>query len=265
MLRRRSWRFCFLALVLLFPVVAGRAGGVRPINLPFIPTASGPIAVDGDLRDWPAGAAVSCVPVDPNAGFHVQTGGGAALQTLSRTEHSAALRMCYDADALYVAIRWKGPVHGGQPGAVTLHFAGERRVSLSFPWYGPSSRACAFRPDADGRGGAQEIRIPWALLTKSGKPPAGASLPWMADLTWPDLTPALLRALPGDVRWHNTAVTYSFLTSADKVGRPEGYLPDPATWGDLVFTDAPPPGPLQAFPMASGATTLHVARQAPGA
>ena len=260
MLRRRFWHLCLIVSFLLLPPVAGRAGGVRPVNLPVIPLASGPITVDGDLRDWPAGDAVRFVPVDPNAGFHVQTGGGAALQTLSRAEHSAALRMCYDAGALYVAIHWKGPLRGVQGGVATLHFTGERPVSLSFPWNGSRSPASAFRPDADGRGGVQEIRIPWVLLTRSGKPPVGGALSWMADLTWPDLTPALLRALPGDVRWHNTAVTCSFLTSPEKVGHPEGYLPDPATWGSLVFTDAPQPGPAPSSPMASGASVLNASR-----
>jgi len=262
--RTPSWRFCLFALVLLLPASGGQAGGVRPITLPTIPPAAGPIAVDGDLRDWPGGEPVKVVPVDPNAGFHVLTGGGAAVQTLNRAEHSAALRLCYDSQALYVAIRWKGPRHGSQIGAATFHFAGERQVSLTFPWRGlrrsAPSAASAFRPDADGRGGTQEIRIPWALLTRGGKPPVGAALSWMADLTWPDLTPALLRALPGDVRWHNTGVTYSFLTSPDRIGHPEGYLPDPATWGRLVFTDMPHPSPVLSSPMASGAATLSAAR-----
>lgn len=257
-------RFCLLVLALLLPATGGQAGGVRPLILPIIPPAAGPITVDGDLRDWPGGEPVRYVPVDPNSGFRVETGGGAALRTLSRAERSAALRLCYDSQALYVAIRWKGPLHGSQEGAATLHFTGTRPVSLSFPWGGPRRPApgavAAFRPDADGRGGAQEIRIPWTLLVRDGKPPVGAALSWMADLTWPDLTPALLRALPGDVRWHSTAVTYSFLTSADRIGHPEGCLPDPSTWGRLVFTDAPQPGKVQFAPMASGVSVLYAAR-----
>ena len=261
---RTSFRhFCLLALTLLLSASAAWAGGVRPITLPVIPPAAGPITVDGDLRDWPGGEPVKVVPVDPNAGFHVQTGGGAALQAL-QTEHSAALRMCYDSRALYIAVQWKGPLHGSQGGAATFHFAGQRAVSLTFPWYGlrrpASGVAAAFRPDADGRGGTQEVRIPWTLLTAGGKPPVGGALSWMADLTWPDLTPALLRALPGDVRWHNMAVTYSFLTSPDRIGHPESYLPDPATWGRLVFTDAPHSSTVQTAPMASGASVLSAAR-----
>ena len=257
-------RVCLLTLALLLPASAGRAGGVRPLTFPTIPPAAGPITVDGDLRDWPGGEPVKYVPVDPNAGFHVQTGGGAALQTLSRAEHSAALRLCYDARALYVAIEWKGPLRGSQAGAATMHFAGQRVVRLTFPWNAPrrsaSGAESAFRPDADGRGGTQEICIPWTLLTRGGRPPVGAGLTWMADLTWPDLTPALLRALPGDVRWHNTAVTYSFLTSPGKIGHPEGYLPDPASWGRLAFTGTPKPAPVQSEPMASGAAVFYAAR-----
>jgi len=258
-------RVCLLALMTLFALASGvHAGGVRPLLFPQIPPAAGPITIDGDLRDWPGGDAVRYVPVDLDAGFRVETGGGAALRTLSETEHSAALRLCYDARALYVAIRWKGPRRGAQGGAATMHFAGERTVSLAFPWQGagppaPGARS-VFRPDADGRGGTQEIRIPWALLTRAGKPPVGTALPWMVDLTWPDLTAALLRELPGDVRWHNTAVTYSFLTSADGIGHPEGYLPDSSRWGDLVFTDLPRPPAVLSPPMASGVSALPVAR-----
>ena len=251
----------------LFTILAShsvQAGGVKTVALSSIPLTRGTITIDGKLNDWPSGEAVVYNPLDPNATFRVETAHSPAMLTLQRTPHTAALRMCYDAQALYAAIKWQGsqnPVPGKAGGAVTLHFAGERPQDLAFAWPGathlPTSAVSAFQPATNGRGGTQEIRIPWKLLTRNGQPPADQKLSWMADFIWPDLSSSFVKQLPDTVRWHNTALTYSFLTAPAKLFSRDGYIGNTADWGDLVFSDAPRANATEASAVASGASVAY--------
>lgn len=242
------------------------AGGVKTLTMPPLSLTRGTITIDGKLNDWPSGEAVAYNPLDPNAAFRVQTGNSPALLALQRTPHTATLRMCYDPQALYVAIAWQGsqnpaPGKGMSGGAVTLHFAGERNADLAFPWPGtshlPSGATSAFQLTANGRGGVQEIRIPWKLLTRNGQPPATQKLSWMADFTWPDISSSFIKQLPNAVRWHNTALTYSFLTAPAKLFSRDSYIGNTTDWGDLTFSDTPRPNATETSALASGAAVAY--------
>lgn len=180
----------------------------------------GPVVIDGDLADWDlSGSVLMCYDVQ-------------SLKDI----YSGRVAMMYDADNLYVAIRWKDPIPLGnrhdpqfQAGkgwagdCVQLRVKTDRIThvtawdyaaksepfinldwgkSLSDPFGGGGANLfrttgwklqqdaeMGFKADADGKGYVQEIKLPWKLLTLSGKVPearfsCGIELLW-GEADWP--------------------------------------------------------------------------------
>ena len=256
--------------LLVFPLfVLGRmvyAGGVHDVALTSISLARSPITIDGSLADWPDTHSVAFTPLDPGLAKAETSAGATALAELRRHPDSAALQACYDAQALYIGVKW----HGGA-GRLALHVQTDRIAHVRV---GPSGRLEGRLGDAavwhglgvgakwavtPGMGGAtEEIRIPWQALTKSGAAPAGLTL--AADLEWPGVSEAFLRQLPTAVRHDNTHLTACFLSSSGKVFGRDAYLGNPSDWGALRFVAGAHANATQVSALATGATEAYVAR-----
>lgn len=250
-----------LWVLMLVASVPGWAGGVRALGLKTITPADGAIIIDGALADWPAGEAVKYDPVILDS-FFVQADVNTQVKFLRQQPHAVAVRLCYDKDALYAALRWQGSISPKQLGSVTFHFAQETPAHLTFTWPGKSATAGAtsvYTSAADKRGGTQEIRIPWSTIGKD-LPKPGSALTWAADFVWPDLTSSLLRELPYEMRRQSISLSNAFLTSKEKLFALTGYLPNPADWGTLRFTEAVEPTETQRALMMTGATVAVAAR-----
>ncbi|NNM89175.1 MAG: hypothetical protein HKL95_11740, partial [Phycisphaerae bacterium] len=249
------------------------AGGVSMGTLPAIPFAAHPMKMTGSLRGWAGIPSVKEVPLHV-ALLHSSM---AVIRELQTHPHTVRLQLCYDAKYLYAALNWQDP-HAGvnttpasEPaqwaaggGGVELHLgAGGKagRVLHLACWPVQGGKAVAlmarrgknrhwFNPVKDGAAAAillhenhlgynQMIRIPWALLTGNGQPPAAGKLTVVADFVWSDLTTAMLRSMPFDYSLVSPRhLTGDILTSAKpKYG--QGYLPNPAAWGQLHFANRP--------------------------
>ncbi len=273
-----------LLAMLLFSVAGAGAGGVRSIAPLAVPQAGVPITVDGDLREW--GGSVPLFTYTPlKIGENVTAEIAAALE-----EHADSLgqrvevRAAYDDQALYLAFMWVDPVQG-EPGAgLALHLrAGGTQPRMTHVYVRPAGSfdrldvlaarsvgglflantpgaVGAARPHADQRGYDEELRLPWKLLTASGRPD---DLRLFADFSWSGLYPSLLRQLPRGLLHPNCAFSYDFLTAPESLGA-TGYLANPQTWGTLVFGGTEADDREVETPFLRSATSLAVPR-APGA
>jgi len=277
-----------LAVLLLAALLVAPswAGGVRSVQLPPVTLSTRPITVDGDLAEWGKGNGQKFVPVDVGG---IGTGTGAKLAELQQNERSVTVLLRYSAEALYVGLDWRDPTpcvnatppenagdwaKGGD--GVELHILTDRMVHFaSWPSTGGATAmarvgtgnwrdatkkgaAAAIEVSPDGKGYAQEIRIPWKVITSSGRIPSDGKLELMFDFAWNDFCLDALKALPPEILRRNTHFTYNFLTSRRKLFS-RGYLPDPADWGELVFAEKPQKGMTERSPLGTGATVMHVA------
>lgn len=262
------------ALVAVALVPSAHAGGVHDIPLTSIPMARSPIVVDGNLSDWPDTRPVAFVPLDPG----LVKSGSAALAQLRRRPIAATLQAAYDHKALYFGIVWKGLGQASSNGSVDLHVqtdqiahvriapaaAGrqqtiQERFADETAWRNIATEGAAAVSVAHTDGTTtQEIRLPWAILTKSGA--AATAVTLAVDLEWPGLTPSFLRQLPGEVLHANTYLTACFLTSPSRLFGRDSYLGSPNDWGDLKFAAGPRANETQRAALATGATEAYVSR-----
>ena len=273
---------CVIASIQLCSLA--RAGGIGDIAFPPLPLSSHPITVDGKLTEWSGIEAKTFRPfaVEPTSESNE------AVTELQKKNLSVAVRLCYDVDALYVALDWQGltgsanttppgQAHRWSQGGdgVELHLLTDQMVHVACWPAGASSRVETMARVGEGKWReeeglksslqavrkdcAQEIRLPWALLTKTGKLPAYGKVELLLDFVWKDLTPDFMKKLPVGLLRQNTHVTVNFLTVQAKLFS-RGYLPNPQDWGDLTFTDSARPSAIDQSPMATGATAMFVER-----
>ena len=276
-----------LALALAFLVCSVRpaaAGGVRYVTLTSVAAAERPIAVDGNLDDWPAGASAEFIPLS----LGLDAGNSAATRNLRDRHRSVLLRFAYDAQYLYAGLEWTGRPPG-TPGAgtdgVTLHILTDRMANVRISpltlgrqaailvSHGDSGDAvnggsvnaaalgaqCAVAATPGKTGFVQEIRLPWKMLTLSGAAPVSGKISFLADFQWGDVSSAMLAQLPPNVLLPNTFVPLNFLTSPARLFVRSGYLGNPADWGDLVFAAAASKNVTLSSPDGAGATTTFAA------
>ena len=246
------------------------AGGVHTLTLSTIPVARSPIAVDGNLSDWPDTRPVTFSPLNPG----LVKSSSPAMMRLRREKDSATLQSCYNSKALYVGITWTGIARPAGSADVELHVDTDRVANIRIApvaaghqelvqerfdgesdWHAlPAAKsAAAAQPSGTV---TQEIRIPWANLTKTGTPPASLTL--ALDFEWSNLTPAFIKSLPTDLLHNNTHLTACFLTSPNALFGLQQYLGNPNDWGQLKFVDQPHANVTQVSPMETGATESYV-------
>ena len=253
----------WLSMMLAVCSPAG-AFGIRFVNLPAIPPASQKITIDGRLDDWKG---VDGFLFDPNqTGGLVGAGGNPALAAMLRLAPTVKLRSCYDSNALYLAVEWKDTAPGtnrtpageanhwpdGGEG-VELHvltdgmlhmacwpagkgFAVMTRRDDDTAWKEASTQITAVgAPGADASTFVQEIKIPWAVLTKTGAMPADGKIELGADFGWNAIDAKIIDALrqaAAATRANLPGVPFCFLTlQPPELG--SGGLLNPSEWGDL--------------------------------
>ncbi len=196
----KRWIACVLVGFLAL-VATGQATETENLGIRVLP-APGKVTVDGGVEDWDlTGGVFICSDVER-----------------LKDNYSVWYHLMYDADNLYILARWRDPTPLNHPGLVngSYGFHGDclqarfiadqgtpdERVSHWTCWmdkdgndvlqgaYGRKFKsgkvedaqkeggAQAFRKGEDGETYVQEIAIPWALLTKSGKAPAVGQALW---------------------------------------------------------------------------------------
>jgi hypothetical protein len=263
-------RFVFISIwALLTGVMPAAAIGVRFVNLPSIPPAGQKITIDGRLDDWKG---VDGFLFDPNQGGGLmRAGGNSALAAMLRLAPSVKLRSCYDSTALYLAVEWKDtdagknrtPVgdadrwpEGGE--CFELHVLTDGMFHVACR---PTDKGLAImtRRDAEtawqdasaqitsaGAAGnqpstfVQELKIPWAVLTKSGTMPADGKLELGADFGWNIIDAKMIAALrqaaiASDIPFPGTP--FCFLTAhPPEIGT--AAVQSPSDWGKLEIGGA---------------------------
>ena len=260
-------------LMCLFALRATATPGAQPLLLTEIPHASGVIKMDGSLDGW-ADARVAV--------FSPLAGGLSPEMQRAGVVHRAAVRACYDEQALYLAVDWQGkpPAVGGAADAFAVHMLTDRLAHFTFTppgvgapqhirlWYARSdeavdagaqgARAVETR-SKDQRSSLREIRLPWTSITRSGKPPADGRVRLLFDFSWGDLTPETIGRAPLTSLHAQKFITVGLLTSPEKLFDTSGYLPSPANWGNLQFAAQLTPNETQQSEMATGATVTYAA------
>lgn len=191
------FRFC---LVLSLFAISARATETENLGMRALP-APGKVEIDGKTADWDlTGGIFVCGDVES-----------------ARTQNAVWVHLMYDADNLYVLARWIDSTPMNNPGVVAgdMGFAGDclqfrtitdpqtasERGAHFTCWRGRDGKDAidiaygikfdggnipdaktkgaqqAFLLNPDGKGYAQELSIPWKLLTKDGQPvKAGATM-----------------------------------------------------------------------------------------
>lgn len=273
------WPALLLAAILaLTPAVA--SPGARPLLLPAIVQTDTAPKIDGNLSDWEDARPAPFVPLDLSVWADLTP----ALQKVAAQPHGASVRACYDDQALYLGIEWRGaltaPRAGAPANALAVHLLTDRmahflcdplaagvvpvrvRYEAETKWT-PADARCAVVSGAGGKTYVQELRLPWKLITQSGRPPADGKLRLAFDFSWSDLTPQLIGQASLLVLHEQKFITASLLTSPDRLFDMSGYLPDPSTWGELRFVATPKPNDTRPAAMARGATETNVMPAAP--
>ena len=273
-----------LVPTVVFLLFAGKLGAMELREIPLPPIAPAPqaIIVDGKLDEWKAVGGYNYKPFDQVSSAK----GDPAMESLLNDPVSANVKFCYDADALFVAVEWKDHEAGtnrGKPGqpwspageGFALHLLTDQVLHLAcWPsadgkelhvmgrygneqqWQDMKAVAAAGLRSGDGKSCAQELRIPWKLVTKAGKAPANGRMELGIDLAW-NAIPATLaerfrRALDNSLN-AGRGVSLSFLTARPNLAG-AGYLPSPSEWGELIFAAAP--GGDDSQQAADGSTSL---------
>lgn len=254
----------------LVAVAPSHAGGLYPVPLKSIPPAGGAIRMNGSLADWPD-AAAQVTPLD----LGVERSESAAAKGLRAYPHDATVHACYDASALYVAVEQRGaPAASGAMPPVAIAVLTDRMAHVcvavsatgkALVTVGVADGRAVAAPSAeavvkrDGNTMLTEVRLPWALLTSSGKIPADRHVRLAIDCVWPDLAPASVGELPNTLLHHTTFTSLSFLTAPDQTNPAGGYLPNPSQWGTLTFTDKPLANDVSATATETRASVLNTA------
>jgi hypothetical protein len=245
--------------------------GLKILHLPPVPPAPTKIVIDGNLDDWKGLDGFSYVPVGGEGGV-TRAAGDPSVAALLKDPASATIKLCYDADALYVAVRWKDTAPGKNKTAagdaahwadggegVALHILGDRTLHVAcWPTDGGKSVAIMAQRGADpawkdagpqitaggapvGKDYGAEIRIPWSEITSDGHLPGNGKLELGADLAWNAIDFNMVQNLrnaafsAGD---RFAGVPFCFLTSHPMpLGTPS--LQNTFEWGELVATSTP--------------------------
>ncbi len=273
------WSGLLLCAILLTSVSVGRTGGIRSLSSLTPPRLAVPVTVDGDLREW-AGSVPLFIYSPLQTGENVTAEVAAALD-----EHADSLgqrvevRAGYDDQALYLALMWVDPMLARGNSGLAVHLYIDRPTTVECWTAGPGQplRLTVVPPASSAVGGSnplearlkyhpdqhgydQELRLPWSLLSTTGGP---TSLRVFLDFAWSGLGPDFLRQLPRALLHPNCAFSYDFLTAEGSLGA-TGYLPNPDTWGTLVFGGSADDDHEIQTPLLRSATSLAVPR-APGA
>ncbi len=189
-------RCCLLLLAAIAVAAAPRAWATQTEHLGIeVLPAPGPVVIDGRSGDWDlSGGVFACDDVETQ-----------------RDQFAVWLHLMYDRDNLYVLARFSDPTPMNNPGQTIADygFAGDslqlrlvvapgtphERVSHLTAWHGVDQRDVvniefgkkfdegklkdaksegaqqAFLVDADGKGYAQELALPWKLIAKDGYAP----------------------------------------------------------------------------------------------
>ena len=237
-------------------------------DIPLAPVPSAPkMTIDGKLDEWKA---IPGYVYDPLSSV-VKSGGDPVIAALLTNSVSVNLKTCYDSDALYISADWRDRKPGknrtpagdaqhwdsGGEG-FELHLRTDRVLHLAcWPIRDGRKLAVMARYDdqaswqdiskiatvaaavtgTDGRGYAQELRLPWSAITATGKLPADGRIEVGVDFAWNAIPPSLV----GNVRravlateGRTRGISACFLTA-----RPgpiaDNYLPSPSDWGTLAF------------------------------
>ena len=238
--------------------------GLQEISLPPIPPAPPKIMVDGKLDEWKGLIGCDYNPLDRL----VKSVDDPVIAAILANPISVNFKACYDTDALYVAVDW----HDRKPGTNTtaagdaahwsnggegfeLHLLTDRVLHLAcWPmsnglavmaryddqktWKDVSRRiSAAGTVTSDGKNFAQELRIPWSVLTRAGKLPADGKVEMGVEFAWNAIPPAFMKNVRKAI-WEDLGgvpgVWANFLTARPALVS-AGYLPNPADWGTLVL------------------------------
>ncbi|HEY3415703.1 MAG TPA: hypothetical protein VGM23_02350, partial [Armatimonadota bacterium] len=255
---------------------SAQAGGIRPLAFPPVGRCPRPVTIDGKLDEWTAVEGKTYRPLD----VRLLTGEDAALASLRRWDLSATFRWAYDADALYLALTWTdpNPAQAGDALAIHLHtdqfvnifcapVPGNAKVMITVPGGSIDPlKAGATGAIVRAAGGyTEEVRLPWKLLTTKGQLPEMGKVDAVLDVSWGELTPEILKALPVELLRTNTHTTIDFLTAQSKLYS-QGYISNSAEWGTLRFADGPSAATVNS--LADGTTgitemTVPAATKAP--
>jgi hypothetical protein len=227
-----------IPLVLItFALAAHALTGVLPLRLTAIPPAPGVMSIDGSLRDWSDVRPATLAPFDAT----LMTDLAPDVARAWKAPHTVAVRACYDAQALYLAVEWPDAV-----GTTAWHVLTDRMVHI------PAGDA-AWKTV----GRVQELCLPWNRLTTTGKPPVDAKVRLMLDITWRDLPAAVIAQAPLAALHAQKFVTAGFLTAPDRLFDTSGYLPNPAAWGTLQFDAQATANATAESSLATGAVLTH--------
>jgi hypothetical protein len=285
-----SLRFVLTGLLSLVAPLAAAAMGLQSNVADRMPTAPipptpGAMVIDGSLQEW-----------QPVAGLHYnplaylgKSGGDAAVAALLTHPTAVDFKTCYDDDALYLAVNWQDQ----QPGVnstpagdaahwsaggegFAIHLLTDRVVHLAcWPVQGARSLAVMARYDnetewhdvsaqvqaagklgADGQTYAQELRVPWSAITRTGRLPADGHVELGVDFSWNALPAA---SIPDVRKGLEASGNFAPGISVDFVTSPSatvisGYLGNPGSWGKLVLGETPTKDEAVAAP--NGSTSL---------
>ena len=182
-------RLCLIAVLLAVTAGGARATETENLGIHVLPAAKPP-AIDGSLTGWDlSGGVFACGDVEN-----------------TREQYSVWFHAMYDAENLYLLARWNDPTPLNNPGQTIANFGWEGdclqvrlimkdKESAFNCWKGadgkdvvqgypkeakvvvpagidmkPDGIQQAFKVDADGKGYAQVITIPWKLLTPDKAP-----------------------------------------------------------------------------------------------
>lgn len=279
----------FIAVLLLTVFAAGRAAaitmqpGLQEMPLTSIPPAPPKITIDGKLDEWKGLTGYDYNPLERI----VASGGDPAIAALLAHPISINFKTCYDSDALYVGLNWHDQKAGTNSTAAAdandwsaggegfeLHLLTDRVLHLAC-WPTPGGLAVMARYDdqktwqdisksvtaagAQGNDGmtyAEELRIPWSVVTAAGKLPGDGKVEMGVDFAWNAIPPSFVGHLRRAM-WANDngtpGVWASFLTARPALVS-AGYLPNSSDWGTLNF-DMTPTGD-QTLKAPDGSTSI---------
>ncbi len=257
-----------VVLTLLWGLIAGHVGampvqsGLQEMPLPPIPVAPPSVIIHGKLDEWNGLTGYDYKPLERL----VKSGDDSVMTAILADPISINFKACYDTDALYVAVQW----HDRNPGAnktapddadhwsdggegFELHLLTSRKMHLAC-WPTTQRVAVMARYDdqrrwqdvpksvaaagaADGKTFTQELRIPWSIVTASGKLPSDGKVELGVDFAWNAISPSNAENVRKAVELNFDGVpgvSASFLTARPALVS-AGYLRNESDWGSLVL------------------------------
>lgn len=249
----------------------GQAGatGMQDIQLPPISPAPSKVTIDGKLDEWKA---INGYFYNPLSAV-VNAGGDSNIEALLANPVSVRFKTCYDSNAFYVAVDWRDRKPGTNRATAAnagnwfnggegfeLHFRTDRVLHLAC-WPGERGRklfvmaryddevswrdiskevtVAARTAGADGKGYAQELSLPWTVLTMAGKLPTDGRVELGVDFAWNAIPQSLVQSVR-QAMWTNMGVargvSFNFLTARPSLVS-TSYLPHASDWGALALGD----------------------------